>query len=355
MSQILQLDQWMDQLDPALLKDIAVEERTMTEQEIHRIQKKALGKIRRPRWGKKQAALLAVAALAITGATAAAAGRLAGGELFSRYFGGEDLQPGWLEKMCASPVASAQADGYAVELLGVMGDRHSFSVIMDVTAPEGEVLSETARFETTRLTFEEEQGGYGAGWFMTQLADDDPQDNKARFMLMGDTSQKVTGKRMTLRLETLQATGEPPQSGTYEESILSDAVWELTFPMEFEDLTRKVRVGQGASWKGEPVEIKSVELSPVSLRVSLGYSLGDLLFDRPAPASGEDGTGEEGTGYSLTLGMKDGTELNLADFCQMAGESRDFAGWTVSWNFSRLVDISQVESVSVMGVEIPVA
>lgn len=351
MSERFGLDQWMDELDPGMLDEMTVKEITMTEQEIRRVQRRALKKIRRPHLRKKQAALLVAAAVGIAAATATAAESLGGGALFSHYFGGQDLQPGWLDKMCSEPAVSAETDGYRVDLLGVMGDRHSFNAIVDVTAPQGETLTDTARFENSRLFLDGEAGGYSAGWYMTQLEDEDPLDNKARFIFVADANRKMSGKQVTLRLETLQTTGETPQSATYEQSILSDGVWELSFPLEFEDLTRTIRVGERASWKGEAVQIQSVELSPVALRVNLKESLAGLLFDKPAFVDEESAAGED---YDLTLQMKDGTKLYREDFCQMAGEGRELGRWAVSWNFSRLVDISQVESITVMGVEIPV-
>lgn len=351
MNKVILLDQIMDDLDSRMLEESMPEEMNMTEAEVSRVKRLAMKKIRqkkRPHLGRKGIALLAAAILSLTAAAAAGAANLAGSELFGRYFDG-GLQPGWLEKMCSTPQVSAEADGYQVDLLGVMGSRYGLNLILDLTAPEGEVLPDTARFETSRLMLES-RGHFSGGWSVAQIADDDPEDNKARFLLIADTDQKLAGQKMTLRLETLQRTSETPQSSSYDESILSDSEWVLTFPLDYQDTTRTIPVGEKAVWKGEEVTVRSAELSPVGLWLNFSPSVGSFWNDQPALPERE----AEAEKVSPILHMADGSQLDMEEICLMSGESRNLSRFSANWNFGRLVDITQVESIEVLGLEIPV-
>lgn len=353
MSKTLLLDQYMGNLDSGMLEGLMPAELELTEAEIGRVKSLALKRVRQPkraRAGKKRVALLIAAVVGMMAAAAAGAANLAGEELFGRYFGG-GLQPGWLEKMCSTSQASARADGYQVDLLGVMGSRYGVNLIFDLTAPEGAVLSDTVRFESSQLLLEG-QGGFSAGWRVAQIADDDPSDNKARFLLIADTDQKLAGREMTLQLERLQQTSETPKSGGYTESVLSDSEWVLTFPLDYQDTARTIFVGEKVVWKGEKVTLRTVELSPVGLWLNFGPSISSLWEGQPAPPVGEGAAEIEQA--SPILHMADGSLLTIEEISLMSGESRNFSRFSAGWNFGVLVDITQVESIEVMGVEIPV-
>ena len=332
MSKTLLLDQYMGNLDSGMLEGLMPAELELTEAEIGRVKSLALKRVRQPkraRAGKKRVALLIAAVVGMMAAAAAGAANLAGEELFGRYFGG-GLQPGWLEKMCSTSQASARADGYQVDLLGVMGSRYGVNLIFDLTAPEGAVLSDTVRFESSQLLLEG-QGGFSAGWRVAQIADDDPSDNKARFLLIADTDQK---------------------RGGYTESVLSDSEWVLTFPLDYQDTARTIFVGEKVVWKGEKVTLRTVELSPVGLWLKFGPSISSLWEGQPAPPVGEGAAEIEQA--SPILHMADGSLLTIEEISLMSGESRNFSRFSAGWNFGVLVDITQVESIEVMGVEIPV-
>ena len=135
MSKTLLLDQYMENLDSGMLEGLMPAELELTEAEIGRVKSLALKRVRQPkraRAGKRRVAVLIAAVVGMMAAAAAGAANLAGEELFGRYFGG-GLQPGWLEKMCSTSQASARADGYQVDLLGVMGSRYGVNLIFDLT------------------------------------------------------------------------------------------------------------------------------------------------------------------------------------------------------------------------------
>lgn len=234
-------------------------------------------------------------------------------------------------------------------MLGIMGDSHSVNLILDLTAPDGEVLSDTARFESTQLLLDQKTG-FSAGWSMVQLEDEDAADNKARFLFAVDTDQKIAGKTAILRLEMLQQSGETPQSETYEESVLSSAQWELTFPMDYETFAVKKSVNKKAAWKEQTIVIRNVELSPISLRVQLSDFLkGEKSFLTFSADGSLSGLGEE---YEPVLRMKDGSMVSIEGISMSAGESHTFSGRLVTWNFDRLVDIGEAEALIFMGKEI---
>lgn len=321
MTKQVRLDEWMDELDPQLLEEIGnLDESPLSRVEQKKLTRMVMGRIRKPRrW--RRIALVAAALVALSTATAAAVGDLG---LFDRYFTGGTSQ---MAGMAAFPEVSDEADGYRVELLGLMGDDQTVNLIFDLIGAEGEVLPEDVRFYTSHIWVE--QGSCSMGWHLDQIEDDDPADNQARFMLRMDTDRKMKGKTVSLVLDTLQKGWSTEEAPEFEDSILSDASWTLTFDWSWQDL------GQKLSLPAElDKEVKEVYLSPVSLRVDI--------------------SGRNNSIQPPLIHMKNGEVLTMEELSSISGTTSEFLKIQQRWQFDRILDLKEVEAVEVNGTLIPV-
>lgn len=82
-----------------------------------------------------------------------------------------------------------------LNVANMLGDEHSFYIIFELIKESGESFkdSDYIQFESLRLDFKT-SGGYT--WY--QVEDDDADDNKATFILSGNTKKKITGDKLSL-------------------------------------------------------------------------------------------------------------------------------------------------------------
>lgn len=87
------------------------------------------------------------------------------------------------------------SDEITLKVASMLGDEHSFYIIFELIKENGESFkdSDYIEFESLRLDFKT-SGGYT--WY--QIEDDDPNDNKATFILSGNTGKKIVGDKLAL-------------------------------------------------------------------------------------------------------------------------------------------------------------
>ena len=78
----------------------------------------------------------------------------------------------------------------------MLGDENAFYIIFELIKENGESFKDSDYIEFDRLHLDfKDSGGYT--WY--QIEDDDKNDNKATFILAGNTKKKVSGNKLTLR------------------------------------------------------------------------------------------------------------------------------------------------------------
>lgn len=85
-----------------------------------------------------------------------------------------------------------------VKVASMLGDENSFYIIFELIKENGESFKESDYIEFDSLGLEFKSSG-GYTWY--QVEDDNPDDNKATFILYGNTRKKITGDKLTLSLE----------------------------------------------------------------------------------------------------------------------------------------------------------
>lgn len=289
-------------------------------------------------------------------------------------------------------------NGWTVTLDECVGDDNSVYIWVDLTAPEGTVLAPP-------------EGGYIQGTYyesgmmdLEEIPDEDPTDNKVSFILRDDwRKESLRGQTITIKLAPFIEywfTGEgTEQSQHHEENTVTapikDHEWvfedvKLDFPDQTVRLTPNVEV----PWNGGTTTVTRLEVSPLSVRVELeGGTCADYLaFNYSDPFSYSDSEvetqeiiqdgivftfGTPGESYynklkelenSMTVEtvLKDGTKVAApanvggGDGTRQGieGAETPFAFWCRRYSRASngptgLVDPTQVDHVTVCGVDIP--
>lgn len=91
---------------------------------------------------------------------------------------------------------SYSSNGITLNVASMLGDENAFYIIFELIKENRESFKDSDYIEFDRLHLDfKDSGGYT--WY--QIEDDDKNDNKATFILAGNTKKKVSGNKLTLR------------------------------------------------------------------------------------------------------------------------------------------------------------
>ena len=92
---------------------------------------------------------------------------------------------------------SCSSKGITLNVASMLGDENAFYIIFELIKDKGESFENSDYIYFDRLSLDINSSG-GYTWY--QIEDDDKNDNKATFILAGNTKKKVTGDKLTLRV-----------------------------------------------------------------------------------------------------------------------------------------------------------
>ena len=343
------IDECMDLLDEEFLTEIEMEELALTEQEQNNIQQNVLKEVRskRKRWSKRSIAILVAAAIGVSTLTVAVAAGFDIGPAFQKFFGvSEESEIALLNAAGGQVVASDTKGGYTVDVKGVVGDKKSVNILFELTAPEGETVSDMYRFTDSRIWLDKV---HSMGWHVTQIDDGAPNDNKGSYVISCTTDENFSGEKVSLILGNLVDDSVP--SGNLDEpsKILEAGEWNLDFTMDYRDTSKTYKVNREFSFNGETVTLKSMSLSPLSASFELQSKLD--LENLEMNAKGNLLSDESGE-YAVSIQMKDGSV-----FREFSGGGTGSKGLksVVTIQFAKLIDPADIASVTYQGLTIPAA
>lgn len=310
----------------------------------------------RPRRTSRRTRTLAIAAAAavlalVVGCTAYASGML------------ERQKPAKAETPPATevvdgigrPVAQASSNGVTVTAEAVVGDWSNYVVVLTVAKDDGTAFEGIRENEdgTLALTFGNLAtvtiDGAPSRGTTSYFFDADPDDNAIQFVKAStiDThgGGSFLGKPVRVKLLDLMALDEDGEART-----LVEGAWRMSFLANCADLSRNVPAGQTFAFDGGTATINAITISPLSLSV-------DLMIDFPIKVNliGFDTPQSKRLqSLPLTVNMKDGTVVDATQKSGGAVEVREHA--TVagkSLMFDRFLDLDEVASITVGGVDIP--
>lgn len=182
--------------------------------------------------------------------------------------------------------------GGTVTLEGVLGDDYCIYVPFTVEAPEGQVLDGTLDYGFDNCTLYSDASD-GMVQHMEMLPDDDPTDNKLRFVMMASSSKPLRGKMAEAAVWNLFSY-PTDTSRLHDEDAVLPGRFEFSFRLDYED--RSVVVCDQNTDVGLGWPLARLELSPVSVYLELdGLPENEMnpAFDASVVLIGADGSRQE--------------------------------------------------------------
>lgn len=256
---------------------------------------------------KKRFPVLLVAAIAVLCISAVAVYTIQWNRKLAEKFGaGEPQQTQLVSEGAVGDVQQAVTEnGLTVTAVQTLGDRNSVYLLLAVKAPEGIPLSDTNLFANTTVSI----AGSGSvlnysGGFLSEFdptASPNQAENERYYELWLNNSnhQDWQGKQLTLSFTDLQADG-----GNLDMYTISEGTWTLSWALSYTDQVQRFAVNKTYDVNGREVLAQSLELSPLSMALTLGGDGLRQLID-------QSDLEQSGKLLTLALTKKDGTALTL--------------------------------------------
>lgn len=249
---------------------------------------------------------------------------------------------------------STTVDGYTVTLTDCVGDNNFLYIGMELTAP-----SETPcdlgqlRFDACEGKFSGMKAGGASNIF--SVPDDDPADNKRRYVYWQYTEGAVSGQEITLNIWGL-CHKAPGVVGAWSDIKVTDVRGPWTFgPFLLDYPERSVNLTPNAAVPlvGGTTNVTEVKITPLSAEVTVAG--GEMVTLHTTGVEKDSCWGVCNKAVTMTLYGKDGEELDVPGLWQKSGSL-----WTEEWRlkvlfeFKQFVDLDEVGFIGVCGVKIPV-
>jgi hypothetical protein len=304
------------------------------------------------------AAIAAVVCLLVSGAVAAVVGSPT---LRDNVFGdsaGYSQSSGFVGR-------SVEKNGWTVTITDCVGDDRNLCLGIEVEAPEGVVLDGTEDYRFLDYSNGFIRNGGSSG--MDQLPDDDPADNKIRFMLRYyssgfDSDGFNGGSRFALKKLIHDFRWEEQEDGNCVQKYVEDcgATWDFGYlEISYADSTIRLEPDLPVTTLDVEATITSVEVSPLGAVIRIE---GDaLLYHHDwVPKNAPDGWYGCMEYQEVYLYTEDG-EVIPANYQDGASAGGGCSGGTVEEDafivldrrFDELVDVDSLTAISVCGVTIP--
>ena len=182
--------------------------------------------------------------------------------------------------------------GGTVTLEGVLGDDYCIYVPFTVEAPEGQVLDGTLDYGFDNCTLYSDASD-GMVQHMEMLPDDDPTDNKLRFVMMASSTKPLRGEMAEATVWNLFSY-PTDTSRLHDEDAVVPGRFEFSFRLDYED--RSVVVCDRNTDVGLGWPLARLKLSPVSVYLELdGLPENEMnpAFDTSIVLIGADGSRQE--------------------------------------------------------------
>ena len=242
-------------------------------------------RVHRRRW----AVVAAAAALTACLAVGAGAAHSWSGD-FAAFLGLREADS--LGDMSKGLGLSQTLPGGTITLEGVLGDDYCIYVPFTVEAPEGQVLDGTLDYGFDNCTLYSDASD-GMVQHMEMLPDDDPADNKLRFVMMASSAKPLRGKMAEATVWNLFSY-PTDTSRLHDEDAVVPGRFEFSFRLDYED--RSVVVCDRNTDVGLGWPLARLKLSPVSVYLELdGLPENEMnpAFDTSIVLIGADGSRQE--------------------------------------------------------------
>ncbi len=179
---------------------------------------------------------------------------------------------------------SYSSNGIIFNVASMVGDENSFYIVFELIKENGESFdkSDYIYIEQLRLDM---KGSGGYSW--NEIKDDNPDDNKATFILIGNTEKKTAGDKLTLTLSDITEYSINKQETSFEPYDFLNTNQEYINQYLIKN-DKKTHANAAEDNTSEDVKekIKKIndmtpdEILPIkNLNISLGDNLNDINVD----------------------------------------------------------------------------
>lgn len=253
--------------------------------------------------------------------------------------------------------ASATDSGVTVTADAIIGDKYSYAITYTISNDDGTPFDlQGNEFGYLPLHFEQADtdvgnrgGAHGSSFFI----DETPGDNAIQYVELRSVDTEMKKGTAKASFENLLfSDGE-------DEYTLAKGKWNFKFAFDYEDASISLPAGQAFELNGMAARIDGVTLSPIGYRVD--YTVSDEVKWDENAQSGRISAHDAAQSrlyledVQLVLTRKDGTTVDLTN---SGGGMQPKNGKTVcekSGLFDEIVPLDEVASLTVGGVEIPLA
>ena len=253
------------------------------------------------------------------------------------------------DKVGRPVAASATSDGITISADAIMGDERNYVVIYSIRRADGEALGKVGTDSRGTLTldgryptadFDQSVDGARGQGGSAYFYDADPSDNAIQMVTQMTTDINLIGATTRTSFTSIGTSDSSFGSTT----TIATGTWSLKFKLNYQSNATSLTPAGTLVLAGTSGSVQRVSVSPVG--VSIDYTVNGT---EKAPASGRWSPAYLDLG-TITVSMKDGTSFSIP--CG-AGSSKEADGRTICQTgsfFDRIIDPSQVASVSFAGV-----
>lgn len=226
---------------------------------------------------------------------------------------------------------SSENGGYTATLVEAAGDDNLAYFLIELQGPDGEALAQDLGFARVTVRMED---SVRMGWSCEQLPDDDLSDNRTSFLLAFDSSEKMSGRKLSITLEDLYRYRDEG------EVLAAGGSWEFETAVQLSGVKKTFRPGGSLEQADGTLHLSKVTVTPVSVSVALWRNPLPLLFAKDAP---------DYVFPEMCVELADGTLLTEEDRLS-GGAGGEDASVTLRASYRRILDPDEVTAVILDGV-----
>lgn len=308
----------------------------------------------RPRRMSRRTRALAIAAAAAVLALVVGCTAYASGMLGRPAAKAETLPATEVVDRIGRPAAQASSNGVTVTAEAFMGDGSDYAVVLTIAKDDGTAFEGIRENEdgTLALAFGNLAtvtiDGAPSRGTASYFFDADPDDNAIQFVKASTVDThgggSFLGKPVRVKLLDLMALDEDGEART-----LVEGAWRMSFLANCADLSRNVSAGQTFAFDGGIATINAITISPLSLSV-------DLMIDFPVGMDSdgaETPSGELLRELPIAVNLEDGSVVDASGSGESVAVLEGATTCAKRFPFPRLLDLDEVASITVGGVEMP--
>ncbi|MDK2808390.1 MAG: hypothetical protein PWP24_1125 [Clostridiales bacterium] len=257
-----------------------------------------------------------------------------GSSIFEHLLNGQNKKSrDTIEQMSTIIGQEKRVGEYSVTLTECLSDDNEVYMLFVVKAPKNVSLSRNQYLFGREEIFVE--GGGAMGYYPMMVQDEDPNDNQITIMYSMENHNGITGKTISIRLHDLVFYNEEGNAQT-----VAKGLWEFSFQLKKNLKTKTYLMFKKLRIDDKNYYITSVKLSPISLNLTITQSPTNIF------RSGYLDTSKLMGEFEILL--KNGEKIS----CDSSGAGTKAFGYGVHFQFSRIVDLDQIEEIMYQGIKL---